>query len=198
ACTAIGVENGALAARIQFAPEGASATADEICGLVKAGIIRGISAGFDVVDAVPLDPTEGSRGGLRIIYSELLEVSFCAIPVDTGARVVARSFSCRNGALALLRSLPCVSETAIARAMAQLGKLADLRPPIMGLSQCERTQRYADEQRSRTMTAWAVEQARQAEEAVYSRQAALRELAGGNCADEAPPEDRRRLRPYRP
>jgi HK97 family phage prohead protease len=119
-CTSIGLQSGSLAARIEFAPEGASNLADEICGLVKAGIVRGVSIGFDPIDAVPLDPNKGSRGGLRITESELFEISFCNIPVDTGAGVVARSFSARPGALAMLRALPRTSPTSpegIERAM---------------------------------------------------------------------------------
>ncbi len=80
AATAVAVEGRSLAARIEFAPAGASAVADEICSLVKSGVIKGVSVGFDPIDVEPIDPKMGSRGGLHITTSELLEISFCAIP----------------------------------------------------------------------------------------------------------------------
>jgi HK97 family phage prohead protease len=123
-CTAIGLQNGSLAARIEFAPSGMSDRADELCALVKAGIVRGISVGFDPIECEPLDPSK-PRGGLRITESELFELSFCDIPVDTGAGVVARSFSSRPGAAAMLRALPStspVSAVGIERAMSEIAR----------------------------------------------------------------------------
>ncbi len=180
ACTAIAVENGALGARIEFAPTGASATADEICALVKSGIVRGVSIGFDPVEAEPLDPSRGSRGGLHITQSELLEISLCAVPVDTGAAVVARSFAARPGAAAMLRALPSISRRAIDRAMENVGRSREMPRPYAFLSPREKF----EIDRQRTMTAWAIGQARDAErrerDARYSleqRQADLRQLS---------------------
>lgn len=75
---------------IDFAPDGISARADEIRRLVKSGIVRCMSIGFDVLDAEPLDPAK-PRGGLRVTRSELLECSFTTIPADSGALVTARA-----------------------------------------------------------------------------------------------------------
>lgn len=178
--TAVGVVSGSLAARIQFAPAGASATADEICALTKAGIVRGVSIGFEPVDVVPLDPKMGSRGGMHILTSELLEISFCAVPMDTGAGVVARSFKSRVGADRILSALPLVTSTAIQRALARFGPNTDRKPSAL-LS--PRQQFETD--RQRTMTAWALGQATETERRAiadrYSyeqRQADLRALSG--------------------
>ena len=179
ACTAIAVENGALAARVQFAPLGASAKADEVCALVKAGIVRGISAGFDPTDAEPLDPVKGTRGGMHITASELLEVSFCAVPVDIGAVVVARSFAARPGAAAMLRSLPAVSQRAIARALGQVDRVRAQQVPVMAMSERARTRHYAEMHRQRTMLAWSSGYARDVEQRddYAQRQAELRALS---------------------
>jgi HK97 family phage prohead protease len=84
------IEDGGIVARTVFAPAGVSAKADEICGLVKNGIVRSVSIGFDALDAEPLDPKLGARGGLHITKWELLECSFVSIPADPGALVTAR------------------------------------------------------------------------------------------------------------
>lgn len=79
-----------ITARVRFAPAGISKKADEIRGLVKAGIVRGVSVGFEPLDGEPLDP-RNPRGGMRFTSWELLESSFCSIPVDTEAMVTARA-----------------------------------------------------------------------------------------------------------
>lgn len=164
AATAIGIEGRSLAARIEFAPVGASMKADEICSLVKSGVVKGVSIGFEPIDGAPLDPKLGSRGGMRITASELLEISFCVVPVDTGAGVVARSFISRPSTLAMLRSLPAVGQHAIERAMAKAGYAHSSQPethrPIALMSDVERTRFYAEQQRARTMTTWAIGYAR--------------------------------------
>lgn len=79
-----------IEARTIFAPAGVSPIADEIRGLVKAGVVTAVSIGFDIVDGVPLDPAK-PRSGLRVSKWELLECSFVSVPADPGAVVVARS-----------------------------------------------------------------------------------------------------------
>ena len=94
---------GKLRLGITFAPDGDSARADEVCNLVKSGIIRNLSIGFTPIDAVPLDPKK-PRAGLRIKRSELAEVSFVSIGSDTGAVVTARDWNAR--ARGTMRTMP--------------------------------------------------------------------------------------------
>ncbi len=81
--------NGNLVADVAFAPPGVSAKADEICGLVKAGIVDTVSIGFDPIQAEPMDPTR-PRGPQRYLACELLELSFVSVPANRDATVIAR------------------------------------------------------------------------------------------------------------
>lgn len=115
--TAISVRDNALAARIEFAPAGVSSVADQCCSLVKGGVLRGISIGFEIIDAEPLDKSR-PRAGLHITRSELYEISVVAVPADTGAMVVARSAPRRTGfAFGSLRKVP---PAAVQRALARV------------------------------------------------------------------------------
>jgi Escherichia/Staphylococcus phage prohead protease len=80
-----------ITAKITFAPLGVSATADEVRGLVKSGVVRSLSVGFDPKDGEPLDPKR-PRDGQRFTSWELLECSFVSLPADTGAVVTARGY----------------------------------------------------------------------------------------------------------
>jgi hypothetical protein len=89
-CSAITTYAARIAARIAFAPLGVSATADEVRGLVKSGVVASLSVGFDPLDGEPLDPRR-PRGGHRFTRWQLLEASFVSVPADIGAIVTARS-----------------------------------------------------------------------------------------------------------
>ena len=67
-----------------------SADADKFRGLVKAGILRAVSIGFDPLEFEPLDARK-PKGGLHITQADLLELSFAPVPADTGAVVTQRS-----------------------------------------------------------------------------------------------------------
>lgn len=86
----VAISGHAITARVRFAPSGISPKADEVRGLVKAGVVRTVSVGFDPIRGTPIDP-KNPRGGQRFTEWELLELSFCSVPVDTGAVVTARS-----------------------------------------------------------------------------------------------------------
>jgi HK97 family phage prohead protease len=86
----LAIEGDKIRSRIVFAPAGVSPKADEVRGLVKNGIVSGVSVGFDVLDSEPIDPQK-PRGGQRFTKWELLECSFCSVPADPGAAVTARA-----------------------------------------------------------------------------------------------------------
>jgi hypothetical protein len=74
----------------KFAPEGISRTADEICGLVKSGIVSGLSIGFEPIESEPID--RGNRyGPQRVVRRELMEISFVSIPANRETIVTQRS-----------------------------------------------------------------------------------------------------------
>jgi len=79
-----------LEVEVEWPPAGVSARADEIKGLVKAGVIRAASIGFMPMEFEPLDPKE-PWGGLHITEADLLEMSFVGVPADTGAIVTQRA-----------------------------------------------------------------------------------------------------------
>ena len=122
-CIAAGIENGSLAARIEFAPAGVSARADEVCALTKAGVLGAVSIGFLPVETEPLDPKQ-SWGGQRYVKSELLEISMVSVPADSGALVVARNFAQRPGAMRLIRSLRPMHREAVERVMSRFPSLS--------------------------------------------------------------------------
>ena len=86
----IQVNDNNITALIRFAPSGVAQKSDEVRGLVKSGIISGVSVGIEPLEMEPLDPKK-PRGGQRVLVWELLECSFVSIPADTGATVTARA-----------------------------------------------------------------------------------------------------------
>lgn len=85
-----GLIDGDLFATIDFAPAGISKLADEICGLTKAGVITGVSIGFDPIESTPIDPKQ-PYGGRNFTKVELLELSMVSVPCNEDAEVVGRS-----------------------------------------------------------------------------------------------------------
>lgn len=157
-CTAIGVVDGnKLAARIQFAPAGASRKADEAAALTKGGIVSGISIGFDPIECEPLDPKLGSRGGMHILTADLLEISVVSIVADTGATVVERSHRSRPGAARLLRSLPRTSRSAVTRVLDRIGRPPAGSEPMIPfglMSSAERVRLYREHFASHATQVW--------------------------------------------
>jgi HK97 family phage prohead protease len=124
ACTAVGMVGDKLAARIELSD--ASPKAQEIRAFAKGGIVKGVSIGFDPIDAEPLDPAYGSRGGMRITSSELLDISLVSVPSDVNGMIIARGYKSYPGASAVLRAAPRNSTAAIARALSGEG-LSEIR-----------------------------------------------------------------------
>lgn len=108
----IGIVNGKLMATVDFPPAGISAKADEICGLVKSGVVSAVSIGFTPTETEPLDPTNPKKGPQKYIKSELGEFSFVSVPANKGALTVERQNSAATaiwkvGASRNLPSLVC-------------------------------------------------------------------------------------------
>nr|WP_294549950.1 HK97 family phage prohead protease [uncultured Rhodopila sp.] len=101
----VSVQPDCIMATINFAPVGVSPTADEVCGLVKADILRGISIGFDILDGDPIEPNR-PRAGIRATRWELYECTVCSVPVDTGATVTARAVADSDWKVGAARDLP--------------------------------------------------------------------------------------------
>lgn len=87
----VAIKSGRLEALVTFAPEGASDEVDEICNLVKSGVLKGVSIGF-----LPIvqEPIKG--GGYKIKEWELLEISIVAIGMNADALVVQHSIGNRG------------------------------------------------------------------------------------------------------
>jgi HK97 family phage prohead protease len=81
------IKDSRVEAVINFAPPNVSKTADEFCGLAKAGVLNAVSVGFNPIEAEPI------RGG-GICYKawELMELSMVSVPCNPSALVINRSF----------------------------------------------------------------------------------------------------------
>ncbi len=86
----IDVTDGKLVARVRFPEAGVSARADEILGLIRAGVVNAASTGFDSLEAEPIDPAK-PRSGTKIVRCELHEMSFVSIPAVPDALITSRS-----------------------------------------------------------------------------------------------------------
>lgn len=89
-CVEIGVKAGKLEALVQFPPEGTSEKADEIYGLIKAGVVNATSVGFLPGEWEPLE-NERYYGPRKYTTCELLEFSFVSVPANPDALIVERS-----------------------------------------------------------------------------------------------------------
>ena len=83
----IGVVGGKLVSKVRFPPAGVSARADEVLGLIRAGVINAASTGFDTIEGNQVD------GGpvMRITDCELQEFSFVSVPAVPDALVLQRA-----------------------------------------------------------------------------------------------------------
>ena len=80
------IKNNRVEALITFAPPGLSKTADEFCGLAKAGILKAVSVGFEPIDSEPI-----KGGGVRYKAWSLLELSIVSVPANPNALIIQRS-----------------------------------------------------------------------------------------------------------
>lgn len=101
-CVEIGVKAGKLEALVQFPPEGTSEKADEIYGLIKAGVVNATSIGFMPGEWSPMDP-DRAYGPRKYISSELLEFSFVSVPANPDALIIERSLLGAEEQIALAR-----------------------------------------------------------------------------------------------
>jgi len=104
----IGVIDGRLMATVEFPPIGVSAKADEICGLVKSGVVSAVSIGFNPTETEPLDKSNPKKGPQRYVACELGEFSFVSVPANAGALTVERANSASTAAwkVGASRNLP--------------------------------------------------------------------------------------------
>jgi HK97 family phage major capsid protein len=82
----VSVKGNQLVALTTFAPPGVSAIADEVCGLVKSGIVSGYSIGFQ-----PLEFEYLGNGGVRYTKFEILEAGPVSVPCNPRAVVTEKS-----------------------------------------------------------------------------------------------------------
>ena len=103
----VAIDGTDLVVLADFPPAGISRKADETCGLVKAGVLRGISTGFQPTsEPVPLDPKRPNRGPQAIPTSELYEISFVSIPAVRDALVTERAAKAADWKVGAAKDLP--------------------------------------------------------------------------------------------
>ena len=89
-CLEIGPRDGRTAALTEFPEAGVSPKADEVYGLIKAGVVNTASIGFIPVESEPIDAKK-PWAGKRYSKIKLMEFSFVSVPANAGATVIARS-----------------------------------------------------------------------------------------------------------
>lgn len=88
----IGLDAGDLCATIQFAPEGVSHKSDEVYRLVKAGVVKSVSIGFDDVESTPRPGYAGQKNPPQHFQKIVLyEISLVSIPCNPNAVVTAKA-----------------------------------------------------------------------------------------------------------
>lgn len=122
----IGVIDGNLVARVRFPDPGVSPRADEVYGLIRAGIVNAASTGFEAHDAEPLDPAD-PRGAMRITAAELQEFSFVSIPAVPDALVTERALQETRRTMKLSNArMIAAKSTLTKRGLYDVGRLAYL------------------------------------------------------------------------
>lgn len=79
------VSSEGIRVRIQVGASGISAAIDEQWAMIKAGLVRGLSIGFRILE----ESFSKEIGGFRILKSEWLELSAVPVPADAGAMITA-------------------------------------------------------------------------------------------------------------
>ncbi len=82
------IANKQLLITAKFAEQGTSDFNDAVYSLVKQGILKGVSVGFQALEHKPND-----HGGRTFSKQELLELSLTPIPANANARVLVKEFS---------------------------------------------------------------------------------------------------------
>jgi HK97 family phage prohead protease len=88
----------ALQMDIEFAPEGVSKKADEICGLVKAGVLNTVSIGFDPIETEAMNPAQAGKRNApqRYLKIDLMETSIVSIPANKDTVITQRRLRAAN------------------------------------------------------------------------------------------------------
>jgi hypothetical protein len=123
-CIEVGFVNGKAMALVQFPDIGVSTKSDEVYGLIMAGIINCVSMGFAPVEAVPMN-AKAKKGPQKYTKSNLLELSFCSVPVNPGALVVERAHDNEGKMKYFLKATRPVSETELERVVKQFNASID-------------------------------------------------------------------------
>jgi HK97 family phage prohead protease len=116
------VTNSAIVGIVNFAPAGMSEVADESCQLAKAGVLRGVSIGFNPIKSSPI-----RGGGVRYEEWELLEISLVSVPANAGAVVVERSLRRKSG-----RSISAANTEKLCTVRNHLEQAADHLDDVLG------------------------------------------------------------------
>jgi HK97 family phage prohead protease len=91
------VEGGKLMMTVQFPPQGTSDDSDKAFNLIAAGVLRGVSVGFDPSESEQIQEDDGSGMKMNVVIfrkQRLMEVSFVTIPSnDNGLVVRARELN---------------------------------------------------------------------------------------------------------